>query len=149
MSLTREQFVKYLADNDACEASMKWINERPTMSPEELYATCDKIDWLGWLAEPLVGASLPITGVEVKEGCCKACDHTRDRLTLVATEMGISLDDFVSQIEADQFRAQLTWAELEAAILKDIEARSGTVEMSKTDFVSLIETLLVDGLKAS
>lgn len=47
--MTRNEFNEILVRLDACEEAQDWCAEHPRMSPQRLWETCPRADWLLWL----------------------------------------------------------------------------------------------------
>jgi len=48
-TITTKQLIKTCRKLHACESAMNWLEENKNKTIEELYASCDRGDWLLWL----------------------------------------------------------------------------------------------------
>lgn len=66
----KTEHLDWLAANDACNESIEWVEENKTSSLEDAWSTCERGDWLLWLASKL--------GVDKRKLtlCGALCAHT-------------------------------------------------------------------------
>jgi len=61
---TADEFRAWLVTHDACEEALDWLDEQPGQSPEAIWETCPRGDWLLWwhdVAGTPAGVLTPVT----------------------------------------------------------------------------------------
>jgi hypothetical protein len=103
--MTRPEFDAALIRFDACSEAVDWTREHPKLTPARLWATCQRADWMLWLAGR--------AGIDRKLLVLAACDCAETALKYVPRDEqrpaeAVSDEEFVEVMnQRDEARAAL------------------------------------------
>lgn len=111
-------FRKWLVKHDACPEALDWLDEQPDQSPEAIWQTCPRGDWLLWWHEAAGTAPESLTAVSYA-AANRALDRAADALDAVGVEHTLRSHRVVDEkTSADAARAARAAAKAVAGALE-------------------------------
>ena len=75
--MTQSELTKWLLNHHACGESLTWLDAQPDLTPQELWESCPRGDWLAWALRE-VGLVVPDSALRVCDEACVSAVRARD-----------------------------------------------------------------------
>jgi hypothetical protein len=76
-SMIQSDLTQWLRNHGACAESLTWLDAHADLTPQELWESCPRGDWLAWALEA-VGLDVPASALRAYYEACASADRALD-----------------------------------------------------------------------